>query len=223
MRKIRTVLLLCLLSVFTLAGTACDQPQESSPSLVKVPFDHAFECEPGTFWLRDVFLTAEIQTEDQVYRSETAYLVVRTEFDFENYALKECGVTVYNYDSSDDGSYYYINYFRTDRGFLSDEIGGSEDLDLSLTQALSPDLHLDGQPGPVRGTAWFCFRIPAEIQDYLYEQAEKEAGEMTWEEQFNFGLYLDLNDVYYQAPLTTTQIGCRLDQIDVYETYPIQA
>ena len=117
MRKIK-ILLLILSLVFTAGAAACDQPQESSPSLVKVPFDHAFECEPGTFWLRDVFLTAEIQTEDQVYRSETAYLVVRTEFDFENYALKECGVTVYNYDSSDDRSYYYINYFRTDRGFF---------------------------------------------------------------------------------------------------------
>lgn len=210
MRKTRAILLLCLLSVFTLAGTACKPGPPGYLTFAYYGFNQPLTCDEGTFCLKDIFLTEEIKAEEQNYRSETIYLIVRIELDFHNFSLQECGVTIYNYVTESNEVRYY-------------PIRGSEDLDLSLTQALSPDLHLDGQPGPVQGTAWLCFHVPAEIQDYLYEQAEKEAGEMTWEEQFNFGLYLDLNDVYYQAPLTTTQIGCRLDQIEIYETYPIEA
>ena len=226
MRVTKTVfLLLPLLLAVAATGTACGQTPMGNPVVeVMIGLDEPFECPQGTFCLKDIFLTEEIRAGDQVYRSETAYLVVRAEFDFESYSLRECGVTVYNYDDHNEGSLYYrINYFRTERGRWSNEIGGSEDLDLPLTEALSTDLHLDGEPGPVRGTAWLCFRVPSEIKNYLYEQVGKGA-DMTWAEQFKCDVRLHLNDVYYPNPYSAnTVIGCRFDQIEICETYPIEA
>ncbi len=220
MRRIKILVLgLSLLLLFPFA--ACGEKSGSPKTYGLYGFDQSLFCPPGTFCLKDIFLTEEIQTEDQVYRSETAYLVVRAEFDFENYALQECGVTLYNYDSSDDESLYYrINYFQTDRGSWSDEIGRSEDLDLPLTQALSTDLHLDGEPGPVQGTAWLCFHVPAEIQDYLYEQIP--TADPSLPKPPSFELEFNLNQVG-DPNVVDTSIGCHFYQIDVYETYPIEA
>ena len=204
MKVIKRVTILLMILLYVPVSTACHSGPPGYLTLVCYGFNQPLKCDEGILCLKDIFLTEEIKTEEQNYRSETIYLIVRIELDFHNFSLQECGVTIYNYDSG-------INEFR------HYPIRGNEDLDLPLTEALSTDLHLDGEPGPVRGTAWFCFHIPAKIKTYLYEKIQTADPSLP-KPLLGFELEFNLNHVG-DPDFVQTSIGCDFYQIEIYETY----
>ena len=217
MKKIILLLMSCgIVSLFFLCACFEVPNADGFASLVHVGIGDIFQDDNGTFCLEEVAYAKNIESENVLYDdNDGGYLIVKMQFDFASYQLKQCGVLIEDYSKPEamTRTNFWVNYFKSE--LVEHDCTIKEDGDLYL-ELLGTNMHINEVAGEVRGKVYACFNLTTEVRDYLFDV--KEGKYQINHSDTQFDVNIDLNNIRYKN-FTTTEIGCHFTEINFYDNY----
>ena len=210
MKKIRFVAIVAVLILNILMLNGCSNGQ-TYPCLKIARYSINDEFlnadETCKFKLKSVEVSKRIEFDNgQIYESDDYVLTIKAEVNYSNYALKEFGVKISN-------CVYYINYRKTD-GVINacSVLDKQSDMLCDLSSSLSAPYEFSAEKQNYQGTIYLCFKLKAEIYEYLHNSAADEA-------TTDYAVTLDFNGQTTNMKNTFVEIGCSAKDITFTEVW----
>ena len=230
--------IVAILSVAIPFGIKDANDEHSRLAISIIGIDTLYSDDNGTFCWREMAYAKTIFTGDTLYESSRAgFLIVKAEFDFASYSLREFGIMLHEGgpefpQKNDQFMRYYIyciNYYKNEEGTHECKVKENGDLNLDITKAISTDLHIFEDPGEVHGTAFLCVEVDDFVYDYLSYMHDMEVagGEIQGVVQIPDyqDIILTLNNIWspnkFPGVRTITRIGCSFAEVNFYNSYEI--
>lgn len=223
MKKIILILMSCCIVSISFLCACFESPiigrdWQSRASWATVGIGDIFQNDNGTFCLEEVAYAKSIESGNVVYEdNDGGYLIVKMQFNFANYQLKECGIIIEDYSKPEimHRNVFWVNYFESKLAEHDCSIKKDGDLILEL---LGTNMHINEAEGEVRGKAYACFNLNTEVRDYLLDVKEGKYLIEHDESILQFDVNIYLNNIRYEK-IKTTEIGCLFTEINFYDNY----
>lgn len=205
--RIKRFLIILLCAIF-LSG--CTTNRDNSKVIMAtygINYEFVNADKTCKFTLKEVAISEKTEYgEGKVYEADDYVLTIKAEVNYSNYALKEFGVKISN-------CVYYINYRKTD-GVINacSVLDKQSDMLCDLSSRLSAPYEFSAEKQNYQGTIYLCFKLKAEIYEYLRNSAADESSS-------DYAVTLDFNGQTTNMKNTFVEIGCNAKDITFTEVW----